>query len=462
MALLSPSLDQALRLAIDYAHQYRHEYVMLEHLLLALLDEKDAKQVFAACAVDSDQLRRDIKDWLEKEIPQVEEESKDHPQPTMGFQRVIQRAIFHVQGAGRSEVSGANVLVALYAERESHAVHFLQEQNMTRHDAVSFISHGVSKDQAIDNMQQADIDDEEQAKEEQKGDRVHKALEKWCVDLNKRAEEDKIDPLIGRQKEVQRTIQVLCRRRKNNPIYVGDPGVGKTAIAEGLARQIVKGEVPEVLQDARIFSLDMGALLGGTRYRGDFEERLKAVLKALDKTAGAVLFIDEIHTVIGAGAASGGTMDASNLLKPALQNGTLRCIGATTYKEYRRHFQKDRALTRRFEKIDVEEPNVSETIKILNGLKSYFEEFHGLRYTAHALKAAVELSARYMHDRKLPDKAIDVIDEVGALRRCLVPPSPSGARRCIGVKEIEAVVAKIARIPPKSVSQGRPPRAAGT
>ncbi len=450
MALLSSSLEQALRLAIDYAHQYRHEYVMLEHLLLALIDEKDAKQVFAACAVDGDQLRRDIKDWLEKEIPQVEDESKDHPQPTMGFQRVIQRAIFHVQGAGRSEVNGANVLVALYAERESHAVHFLQEQNMSRHDAVSFISHGVTKDQAVDDMQSSDQEQGEQSGEEKKSERTHKALEKWCVDLNKKAEEDKIDPLIGRQKEVRRTIQILCRRRKNNPIYVGDPGVGKTAIAEGLARRIVKDDVPDVLHDARIFSLDMGALLGGTRYRGDFEERLKAVLKALDKTPGAVLFIDEIHTVIGAGAASGGTMDASNLLKPALQNGTLRCIGATTYKEYRRHFQKDRALTRRFEKIDVEEPSISETIKILNGLKSYFEEFHALRYTSHALKSAVELSARYMHERKLPDKAIDVIDEAGAAQRLL---PKSRRKKVLGVKDIEAIVATMARIAPKTISK---------
>ena len=449
MAILTPSLDQALRRAIEYAREYRHEYVMLEHLLFALIDEKDAKHVLAACAVDSEQLRREIKDWLEKEVPALEGELKDHPQPTMSFQRVIQRAIFHVQGAGRSEVSGANVLVALYAERESHAVYFLQDQNMSRHDVVSFISHGVTKDESMEDMQQAGDEDESQSKNEAKDDKILKVLEKWCVDLNKKAENNQIDPLIGRQPEVQRTIQILCRRRKNNPIYVGDPGVGKTAIAEGLARRIVKGEVPDVLLDARIFALDMGSLLGGTRYRGDFEERLKAVLKALEKTPGSVLFIDEIHTVIGAGAASGGTMDASNLLKPALQSGTLRCIGATTYKEYRQHFQKDRALTRRFQKIDVEEPSVSETIKILNGLKSYFEEFHSLRYTAHALKSAVELSARYMHDRKLPDKAIDVIDEAGAAQRLL---PPSRRKKVLGVKDIEAVVATMARIAPKAVS----------
>ena len=373
--------------------------------------------------------------------------------PTAGFQRVIQRAVIHVQSSGREEVTGANVLVAIFAERESHAAFFLQEQDMTRYDAVNFISHGLAKRHgSAENRPVRGIEDDSSDEPGHESGKKggESALDAYCVNLNKKAEVGKIDPLIGREPEVNRTIQILCRRQKNNPLYVGDPGVGKTAIAEGLARRIVRGEVPEVLKGCTIFQLDMGALLAGTRYRGDFEERVKAVIKEIERFPGAIMFIDEIHTVIGAGATSGGAMDASNLLKPALAGGALRCIGSTTYKEYRQHFEKDRALVRRFQKIDVNEPSVEDAIKILKGLKPYYEEFHKLRYTEDAIRSAVELSARYMSDRKLPDKAIDVIDETGASQMLV---AESKRRSLIGVKEIEETVATMARIPPKTVSK---------
>jgi ATP-dependent Clp protease ATP-binding subunit ClpA len=449
MPSLSRSLEQALHRAIKLASDRHHEYATLEHLLLALLDDPDAAQVMKACNVDVDALRRSLVKYVDEELITLVIEDGEDAKPTTGFQRVVQRAVLHVQNSGRDEVTGANVLVALFTERESHAVYFLQEQNMTRLDAVSYISHGIAKRPGM--TQQKPV---RGAEEEEEGEKVVKqgteALEAYCVNLNEKAKTGKIDPLIGREAEVERTIQILCRRQKNNPLFVGDPGVGKTAIAEGLARKIVKNEVPKVLRDSIIYSLDMGALIAGTRYRGDFEERLKSVVKELEAIKGAILFIDEIHTVIGAGATSGGAMDASNLLKPALQAGTLRCVGSTTYKEYRQYFEKDRALVRRFQKIDVAEPSVPDTIKILKGLKPYYEEFHKVRYTADAIKAAVELAAKYINDRKLPDKAIDVIDEVGA-SQMLVPESRR--KKVIGVKEVEEVIAKMARIPPKSVSK---------
>ena len=422
----------------------------LEHLLLSLVDDRDAIAVMRACGVEIERLREDLQDYVDNELAGLitsrhQEESK----PTASFQRVLQRAVIHVQSSGREQVTGANVLVAMFAERESHAVYFLQLQDMTRLDAVNYISHGIAKVPGRSEPRNVEGADEEAVGERvvQKG---QEALDAYCVNLNNKAEEGRIDPLIGRELEIERTIQILCRRQKNNPLYVGDAGVGKTAIAEGLARRIVKAEVPAVLESAVIYALDMGALLAGTRYRGDFEERIKAVLSELDSLEGAILFIDEIHTVIGAGATSGGAMDASNLLKPALQSGSLRCIGSTTYKEYRNYFEKDRALVRRFQKIDVNEPTVEETVLILRGLKPYYEEHHQVRYTAEALRTAVELSARYISDRKLPDKAIDVIDEVGA-SRMLLPPHRR--RKTITVKDVESVVAKIARIPPKSVSR---------
>jgi ATP-dependent Clp protease ATP-binding subunit ClpA len=395
-------------------------------------------------------LRSSLRKYVDEELITLVIEDGEDAKPTTGFQRVVQRAVLHVQNSGRDEVTGANVLVALFTERESYAVFFLQEQNMTRLDAVSFISHGIAKRPGMSQQKTvrgADEDDETAEKPNKQGT---EALEAYCVNLNEKAKSGRIDPLIGREAEVQRTIQILCRRQKNNPLFVGDPGVGKTAIAEGLARKIVKHEVPEVLRDSTIYSLDMGALIAGTRYRGDFEERLKTVVKELEGIKGAILFIDEIHTVIGAGATSGGAMDASNLLKPALQAGLLRCIGSTTYKEYRQYFEKDRALVRRFQKIDVAEPTIPDTIKILKGLKPYFEEYHKVRYTAEAVKTAVELSAKYINDRKLPDKAIDVIDETGA-SQMLLPESRR--KKVIGVKEVEDVIAKMARIPAKSVSK---------
>ncbi|CAO3351264.1 Clp protease ClpA [Azospirillum sp. TSH100] len=447
--MLSRNLEQTLHRALAHANERRHEYATLEHLLLALTEDSDATAVLRACGIDLDRLRAELSDYLDNELANLITNRPDDAKPTAGFQRVLQRAAIHVQSSGREEVTGANVLVALFSERESHAVYFLQEQEMTRFDAVNYISHGIAKAPGRSETKRVSGADDEAAAEKvvKKGS---EALEAYCVNLNKKASGGKIDPLIGREQEVERTIQILCRRSKNNPLYVGDPGVGKTAIAEGLARRIVQQEVPEVLRNATIFALDMGSLLAGTRYRGDFEERLKAVVSELEATEGAILFIDEIHTVIGAGATSGGAMDASNLLKPALASGSLRCIGSTTYKEYRSYFEKDRALVRRFQKIDVNEPSVEDAIKILQGLKPYYEKHHKVTYTNDAIRVAVELSAKYIGDRKLPDKAIDIIDEVGAAQMLL----PENKRRKkIGVKDVEAVVAKIARIPPKSVSR---------
>jgi ATP-dependent Clp protease ATP-binding subunit ClpA len=454
MPSFSSTLEAAIHNALGQANQRKHELATLEHLLLALVDEPDAARVMRACGVDLEKLRKTIVAFLDEELDAlISDIEGSEAAPTTGFQRVIQRAAIHVQSSGRSEVTGANVLVAIFAERESHAAYFLQEQDMTRYDAVNYISHGVAKDPSYGEsrpVKGAEAAPETKAQAQGAKETEETALQKYCVDLNEKARRGDVDPLIGRDLEVERCIQVLCRRRKNNPLLVGDPGVGKTAIAEGLARKIVDGETPAVLAETTIFSLDMGALLAGTRYRGDFEERLKAVMKELEAHPNAILFIDEIHTVIGAGATSGGAMDASNLLKPALQSGVLRCMGSTTYKEYRQHFEKDRALARRFQKIDVNEPSVEDSFKILKGLKPYFEDHHDIRYTLDAIKAAVDLSARYIHDRKLPDKAIDVIDEAGAAQHLL---PESRRRKTITTKEIEAVVAKIARIPPKNVSK---------
>ena len=447
--MLSPTLEQTLHRALSFANERRHDYATLEHLLLALTEDQDAIAVMRACNLDIERLKRELIDYVDNQLSNIVGKHHNEAKPTAGFQRVLQRAAIHVQSSGREEVTGANLLVALFSERESHAVFFLQEQEMSRLDAVNYISHGIAKVPGRSEPKRV-----RGAAEQETGEAPVKsgteALEAYCVNLNQKAKNGKVDPLIGREHEVSRTIQVLCRRTKNNPLYVGDPGVGKTAIAEGLARRIVQGEVPEVLKNATIFSLDMGALLAGTRYRGDFEERLKAVVKELENMEGAVLFIDEIHTVIGAGATSGGSMDASNLLKPALQSGTLRCMGSTTYKEYRQHFEKDRALVRRFQKIDVNEPSIEDTVKILRGLKPYYEKHHHIRYTTEAIRAAVELSARYIGDRKLPDKAIDIIDEVGAAQM-LLPESKR--KKTITVKDVEAVVAMIARIPAKTVSK---------
>ena len=446
--MLSRNLEQTLHRALALATERRHEYATLEHLLLALTEDTDAVAVLRACGVDLDRLRQNLTAFIDNEIAGLLSPQAADPKPTAGFQRVVQRAAVHVQSSGREEVTGANVLVALFSERESHAVYFLQVHDMSRLDAVNYISHGIAKvagESQPRTVHGAD-DDAGADKAVRKG---REALDAYCVDLNRKAAEGRIDPLIGRAAEIERTIQILCRRNKNNPLFVGDPGVGKTAIAEGLARRIVHDDVPEVLEGANIYALDMGALLAGTRYRGDFEERLKSVIAELEAADRAILFIDEIHTVIGAGATSGGSMDASNILKPSLQNGVLRCIGSTTYKEYRNYFEKDRALVRRFQKIDIYEPSVEDAVKILRGLKPYFENHHRVRYTAEALRTAVELSARYINDRKLPDKAIDVIDEVGASRMLL----PEGKRRkTVTVRDVEEIVAKIARIPPKSVS----------
>ncbi|WP_313352127.1 ATP-dependent Clp protease ATP-binding subunit ClpA [Paracoccus sp. (in: a-proteobacteria)] len=453
MPSFSTSLEQAIHAALALANEHHHELATLEHLLLALTEEPDAVKVMRACNVDLDELRRMLVEFIEDDLSTlITDVEGSEAVPTAAFQRVIQRAAIHVQSSGRTEVTGANVLVAIFAERESNAAFFLQELDMTRYDAVNFIAHGVAKNPSFSENRpvQGAEQQAEQAQAETSQAKDESALAKYCVDLNKKAVKGDVDPLIGRADEVERCIQVLCRRRKNNPLLVGDPGVGKTAIAEGLALKITRGETPDVLAGSTIYSLDMGALLAGTRYRGDFEERLKAVVKELEEHPDAILFIDEIHTVIGAGATSGGAMDASNLLKPALAGGKLRCMGSTTYKEFRQHFEKDRALARRFQKIDVNEPNVPDTIKILMGLKPSFEKHHDLRYTNDAIKMAVELSARYIHDRKLPDKAIDVIDEAGAAQHLV---AESKRRKTIGPKEIEAVVAKIARIPPKSVSK---------
>ncbi|QBF30882.1 ATP-dependent Clp protease ATP-binding subunit ClpA [Thalassococcus sp. S3] len=454
MPSFSNTLEQAIHAALALANERRHEFATLEHLLLALLDEPDATRVMKACSVDTDELRSTLTEFVNEDLSNlVTEIDGSEAVPTAAFQRVIQRAAIHVQSSGRTEVTGANVLVAIFAERESNAAYFLQEQDMTRYDAVNFIAHGVAKDPAYGEARPvtgASEGEEEASQATTEGEQKESALAKYCVDLNAKSRSGDIDPLIGRDDEVERCIQVLCRRRKNNPLLVGDPGVGKTAIAEGLARKIVAGETPEVLANTTIYSLDMGALLAGTRYRGDFEERLKAVVSELEDHPDAVLFIDEIHTVIGAGATSGGAMDASNLLKPALQGGKLRTMGSTTYKEFRQHFEKDRALSRRFQKIDVNEPSVEDATKILKGLKPYFEEHHGVKYTADAIKTSVELASRYINDRKLPDSAIDVIDEAGAAQHLVIAAK---RRKTIGTKEIEGVVAKIARIPPKNVSK---------
>ena len=455
MPSFTRELEHSLHNALAEASRRHHEYATLEHLLLALVGDAHASAVMRACGADTDELATNVTKYLDNELSALKTDASVDPAPTAGFQRVVQRAILHVQSSGREEVTGANVLVALFSERESHAVYFLQQQDMTRLDAVSFISHGIAKSGQSEPRtvkgagQPASETPPEQEAKEAKPAKGESALKQFTINLNEKAKVGKVDPLIGRTAEVDRTIQILCRRQKNNPLYVGDPGVGKTAIAEGLARKIVEGEVPDVLLPAVIYSLDMGALLAGTRYRGDFEERLKNVVAELEKLPHAVLFIDEIHTVIGAGATSGGAMDASNLLKPALSSGAIRCIGSTTYKEFRNHFEKDRALLRRFQKIDVNEPSIEDTIKILMGLKPNYEEHHKLKYTPEAIKAAVELSARYINDRKLPDKAIDVIDESGA-SQMLVPAAKR--KKLIGVKEVEAVIATMARIPPKTVS----------
>ncbi|MBU3971158.1 MAG: ATP-dependent Clp protease ATP-binding subunit ClpA, partial [Alphaproteobacteria bacterium] len=452
MPSFSRPLEETLHRAVHYANERRHEYATLEHLLLALVDDPDAANVMTACNVDLVALKTALTLYVDTDLAALATSDGEDAKPTAGFQRVIQRAVIHVQSSGREEVSGANVLVAIFSERESHAAYFLQEQDMTRYDAVNYIAHGIAKKAGASGETRpaktgGSPEDAEDAAAAKTGG---EALEAYCVDLNEKSRNGKIDPLIGRLAEVERAIQILCRRTKNNPLLVGDPGVGKTAIAEGLARKIVNHEVPEVLEGATIYSLDMGALLAGTRYRGDFEERLKQVVKELETHDNAILFIDEIHTVIGAGATSGGAMDASNLLKPALASGSLRCMGSTTYKEYRQHFEKDRALARRFQKIDVNEPTVEDTIKILKGLKTSYEGHHKVRYTDAALRTAVELSARYMTDRKLPDKAIDVIDEAGA-SQMLLPESKR--KKVIGQKEVEVVIARMARIPAKSVSK---------
>lgn len=457
MPAFSQGLEKALHQALTLANERHHEYATLEHLLLALIDDNEAAAVMRACNVDLDELKQTVLTYIDTELDNLVTGYDEDSKPTAGFQRVIQRAVIHVQSSGREEVSGANVLVAIFAERESHAAYFLQEQQMTRYDAVNYISHGIAKRPGATESRAPRGADEEQhgsgggdsGEEPGKNKKQQDALTAYCVNLNVKARAGKIDPLIGRESEINRTIQVLCRRSKNNPLYVGDPGVGKTAIAEGLAKRIVEGDVPEVLEDATIFALDMGTLLAGTRYRGDFEERLKQVVKELEEYPGAVLFIDEIHTVIGAGATSGGAMDASNLLKPALSSGAIRCIGSTTYKEFRQFFEKDRALVRRFQKIDVNEPTVDDAIEIMKGLKPYYEDFHKVKFTNEAIKAAVELSARYINDRKLPDKAIDVIDETGA-SQMLLPENKR--KKTIGIKEIEATIATMARIPPKTVS----------
>lgn len=447
--MLSRTLERTLHRALAAANTRRHEYATLEHLLLALTEDQDAMAVLRSCGIALPDLRDQLGHYLDNELTYLATPSAGDAKPTTAFQRVLQRAAIHVQSSGREEVTGANVLVALFSERESHAVYFLQEQDMTRFDAVNYISHGIAK--VPGQVDAPKIPTGTETTEDEKPVKTGmEALAAYAVNLNEKAKAGRIDPLIGRAAEVDRTIQILCRRSKNNPLYVGDPGVGKTAIAEGLARRIVENDVPEVLQNCPIYSLDMGSLLAGTRYRGDFEERVKAVLAELEKIPGAILFIDEIHTIIGAGATSGGAMDASNLLKPALSGGRLRCIGSTTYKEYRSHFEKDRALVRRFQKIDVYEPSIEDSIKILTGIKSYYEKHHRVKYTTEALRAAVELSAKYIGDRKLPDKAIDIIDEVGAAQM-LLPPAKR--KKTIGLRDIEGVVAAIARIPARTVTR---------
>ena len=445
--MLNKELEFTLNLAFKEAKEKRHEFMTVEHLLLSLLDNPAAGNVLQACDANVDSLRRDLVEFIDETTPRIpESELNRETQPTLGFQRVLQRAVFHVQSAGKTEVTGANVLAAIFSEQESQAVYFLRRENITRLDVINYISHGVSKyhnNESNDNMNSS-MDEESMS-----GEGNESPLDSYCLNLNKRARLGKIDPLIGRHEEIQRTIQVLCRRRKNNPLLVGEAGVGKTAIAEGLAKRIVDCEVPDAIRNCVVYSLDLGALLAGTKYRGDFEKRLKAVLKQLGQQDGAVLFIDEIHTIIGAGAASGGVMDASNLIKPLLANGELKCIGSTTYQEYRGIFEKDRALARRFQKIDITEPSIDETFEILKGLKGRLEEHHGVKFSIASLKAAAELSAKYINDRFLPDKAIDVVDEAGAYQNLL---TANKRRKIISVSEIESVVAKIARIPVKKVS----------
>ena len=446
--MIAQELEVSLHMAFVEARQARHEFITVEHLLLALLDNPSAAEVLRACAVNIEDLRKTLTNFIGDNTPTVPGTGEVDTQPTLGFQRVIQRAIMHVQSAsnGKKEVTGANVLVAIFGEKDSHAVYYLHQQGVTRLDVVNFISHGVRKDQQIDSQKASEGVEEAQVE----GQTKESPLDQFTQNLNKAAADGRIDPLIGREEEVERVIQILCRRRKNNPLLVGEAGVGKTAIAEGLAWRIVQEDVPDILQNAVVYSLDMGALLAGTKYRGDFEQRLKAVLKQLKDTPNGILFIDEIHTIIGAGSASGGTLDASNLLKPALANGQLKCIGATTFTEFRGVFEKDHALSRRFQKVDVNEPSVEQTVQILRGLKSRFEEHHGVKYSASALSTAAELAARFINDRHLPDKAIDVIDEAGAAQRVL---PKSKQKKTIGKTEIEDIIAKIARIPPQTVNQ---------
>ena len=447
--MLSKELEFTLNLAFKEARAKHHEFMTVEHLLLALLDNPSAVAVLRACGADMDQLREDLDHYLEETVPLLPAESDRETQPTLGFQRVLQRAVFQVQSSEKGEATGANVLAAIFSEQESQAVYLLSRQNVSRLDVVNYIAHGISRLSEDEEEEDEGMEAADEPAAAPGGDSSPSPLESYATNLNQLAAQGSIDPLIGRQNEVERTIQVLCRRRKNNPLFVGEAGVGKTALAEGLAKKIVDGDVPEVLKESTIYALDLGALLAGTKYRGDFEKRLKAVLAQLKKESGAVLFIDEIHTIIGAGAASGGAMDASNLIKPVLASGELKCIGSTTYQEYRGIFEKDRALARRFQKIDVPEPTTEETIRILEGLKARFERHHKIRFTKAALRQAAELSARYMSDRHLPDKAIDVIDEAGAYQRLL---APSKRKKTIGLKEVEAVVAQMARIPPKQVS----------
>jgi ATP-dependent Clp protease ATP-binding subunit ClpA len=443
--VLSSELEICLNEAFQAAREARHEFMTVEHLLLAIIDTPKVQEILRGCGADATRLRKELQEFIEQTTPRLKQDDDREVQPTLGFQRVLQRAVFHVQSSGKKEVSVANVLVAIFSEKHSHAAYLLTLQDVSRLDVVNYISHGLSKS---GDERETRSEEPSQGEGERDGE-SSSSLEKYATNLNQLARDGKIDPLIGRKLEIERTVEILCRRRKNNPLYVGEAGVGKTALVEGLARLIVEGSVPEVLADSTVYSLDLGSLIAGTKYRGDFEKRLKAVLSELKKQPGAILFIDEIHTVIGAGAASGGVMDASNLIKPALANGELRCIGSTTYQEYRGIFEKDHALTRRFQKIDVVEPTVEETVEILHGLRSKFEEHHGIRYEDDALRAAAELSARHINDRHLPDKAIDVIDEAGARQRL----KPAGERQqSVTVEQIEDVVARIARIPPKTVS----------
>jgi ATP-dependent Clp protease ATP-binding subunit ClpA len=441
--MIAQELEVSLHMAFMDARQKRHELITVEHLLMAMLDNPSASDVLKSCGANIDKLRADLTDHIEEHTPIVDGKDEVDTQPTLGFQRVIQRAMLHVQSSGKKEVTGANVLVAIFGEKDSHAVYFLHQEGIARLDIVNFIAHGISKvSETNDNENQVN-DNESQVKS-------NKGLETYTVNLNKLVAQGKIDPLIGRGDEVERLVQILCRRRKNNPLLVGEAGVGKTAIAEGLAKKIVEKDIPEVLKDKVIYSLDLGALIAGTKYRGDFEQRLKDVLKLLAEQKNSILFIDEIHTIIGAGSASGGTLDASNLLKPALANGNLKCIGATTYQEYRTVFEKDHALSRRFQKIDVEEPNVATTINILKGLKTHFEDHHNVKFSSNAIISAAELSAKYINDKQLPDKAIDVIDEAGAAQKIL---PKSKQKKLIGSKEIESVISKMARIPEQNVNK---------